>query len=159
MAAGMRVLLALCVYLLCNATSATKVAGMPLEKQVAGASDIAVARVEAFTARTKDGALLTKGMVRTGPGAGYTVLAQLRILRVLKGDALRPGMRQQVALWPLWHMEAELGRIRDPMPVIVLLKQSASGLMPVYAPDPYIPPHLEREVRALLRRETASAGH
>lgn len=141
----------------CSMASATKVAEVPLEEVVTGASDIAIVRIDVMTGRTKSGAVVTKGYFRTGPGSGNTFVATLRILQVLKGSKLRPGMRQQVDLWPGWHMDGELGGPGSGEKFIVFLKRSGTGLVPVNPPDPYLlARHVEKDVRTLLRQQQSA---
>lgn len=150
----MKSLLFICLLLVMSIASATKVQEMPLADMTAQASDIAIARVVGMVGRTDSGQVVTKGEFRTGPGLGNTVLVNLRIRKVLKGKDLREGMTHEVALWPMWHMATDLGMAsRQQLDVIVFLKRSDGGLLPVFAPDPYLPVNLEKDVRALIDGE------
>jgi hypothetical protein len=143
--------------LICGPASATKTAEVALKEVVAGASEIAIARIESMAGRTGRGVLITKGYFRTGPGSGNTFVATLRILQVLKGGKLWPGMQQQVDLWPGWHMDGMLDDPIDHPTVIVFLKQSGAGLVAVNPPDPYLlARHVEKDVRALLRQQQSA---
>jgi hypothetical protein len=151
----MRWFWALCFLLLCGSAPATQAPEMPLPELVASATEIAIAKVETIVGRKQDGTVVTKGYFRSGPASGNTFVAKLRIIEVLKGKALRPGMRQSVDLWPGWHMDGKLGPGGHHPRLIVFLKRSDAGLVPAYAPDPYQSDRIEKEVRTLIRREQA----
>lgn len=148
----MKVLYFLCCMLFSSWACATKVADKPLDEMVDEASEIAIAHVEKFVGRRNNGTLVTQGEFRTGPGLGNTAIASVRIVEVLKGAKLQANTIHQVELYPAWHMQMNLsGPLDGKHNVIVFLKQSESGLVPVFEPEPYLGDYLEQDVRKLLR--------
>jgi hypothetical protein len=141
----------LCLLLLLPRAGATKMADKPLDELVHGASDIAIAHVEKMSGRINSGMLITKGEFRTGPGLRNTAIASLRIIEILKGTELHKNTVLPVELDSAWHMKMNLSAPLDKEHnVIVFLKHSSTGLVPVYAPEPYRGDYLELEVRDLL---------
>jgi len=131
--------------------SATKVQDMPLKDMVQGATQIAVATSDSVYGRTADGSILLKGQFRTGPGLGNVLVSKMRIVRVLRGNALRKGEVRDVEFWPGWHMDTDLAAKSDHYPVILMLKESEGSLVPVFPPEPWIDSRLEKDVLGLLK--------
>jgi hypothetical protein len=84
---------------------------------------------------------------------GNTFVVTLKVAEVWKGTSLRSGMLAVVELWPGWHMGANLSEPVDKKTkLVVFFKKSEQGLVPVFAPSPYLGgDETVREVRKLLR--------
>jgi len=131
--------------------SATKVQDMPLKDMVHGATQIAIATSDSVYGRTADGSILQKGQFRTGPGLGNVLVSKMRIVRVLRGSALRKGEVRDVEFWPGWHMDTDLAAKSEHYPVILMLTESEGSLVPVFPPEPWIDGRLEKDVLDLLK--------
>ena len=126
---------------------------MPLKDMVHEATEIAVVKLESIYGKKENGVIVTTGQFRTGPGVGNTLMAKMRIIRVLKGAALRPATIHELPFWPMWHMHEDLDApAREAWPLILVLKKTDTGLTPVFDPDPWIDGRKEREVIALLKK-------
>jgi hypothetical protein len=149
----MRLFIFIFLIFISSAALATKIEEMPLTDMLQGASDVALVTVEKFVGRTKDGRSITRGILRTGPGLGNTFVVTLKVAEVWKGTSLRRDMLTVVELWPGWHMEANLSEPVDrKTKLVVFLKESEQGLIPVFPPSPYVGgDEAVREVRKLLR--------
>lgn len=149
----MRSILVLMLLIVCGVARGTSIEPMPLKDMVHEATDIAVVKLESIYGRKENGQLVTDGQFRTGPGSGNTLMAKMRIIRVLKGSALRPRTVHEVPFWPMWHMHENLDApIQGAAPMILVLKKTNAGLTPVFDPEPWIDARQERKVVALLKK-------
>jgi len=147
----LRRILPLLLLLTCVPVFATTYLEEPLEEAVDSATDIATVKIEAINGRDAKGKLVTTGELYTGPGQGTTLVATIKVKRVLKGEALYVGQRLKLTFGGLRNLdmmgtrEIYVGRT-----VVTFLTKVEGVLAPDSDFEPWRGRTTEAAVKALL---------